>query len=314
MDTTMNLSWELSVMEWLQSFMGPFLTQVASILSLFGEEMVILVILGFLYWVYDKKHAQYVGDSLVFGLTLNPLVKNLVLRPRPYMVYDGVKCLKPVDASADVMNIAAQGYSFPSGHSMNAAIIYGSLAQYQNYEKRRPLKWLTVLAFVLPLLVGISRVLVGVHYPTDVLAGWTLGAAIILVMPLLRRLCRKRWILHLLLLVLALPGVFYCKTNDYYTGLGMMIGFFLALPFEEHFVQFKNTRSIPWAILRMLGGFAVYFGLNTLLKLPFPKDFLESPTMAAYLVRTARYIIVVFAMLGVYPLAFKIREKRENFR
>ena len=62
--------------------------------------------------------------------------------------------------------------------------------------------------------------------------------------------------------------------------------------------------AIKPVALRMVGGFAVYFGLNTLLKLPFSKEFLEQPVMAAFLVRTVRYAIVVFVMLAVYPMLF----------
>ena len=60
-----------------------------------------------------------------------------------------------------------------------------------------------------------------------------------------------------------------------------------------------------------LGGFALYFGLNAVLKLPFPKDFLAQTTMASFLIRTVRYLIVTFLVIGVYPLVFdKIRFKK----
>lgn len=305
MGNTFYMNWEPALMEWIQSFMGPFLTTVASICSMFGEEMILLAVLGFLYWVYDKKYAQYVGDNLVFGITLNPMVKNLVLRLRPYMVHDQIRCLKPVDSSADIYDIGAQGYSFPSGHSLNSVVVYGSIARYQNTVKKKPVLWITLGAVLLPLFVGISRFMVGVHYPTDVLCGWILGAAIVLLEPLLRQALKKRWLFHLVLIILALPGLFYCRTSDYFTGLGMMIGFFLAVPFEEKYVNFENTRNIIRGILRVAGGFAVYFGLNSLLKLPFSKDFLSSGTLLAYCVRTVRYAIVVFVMMGVYPMLFK---------
>ena len=99
------------------------------------------------------------------------------------------------------------------------------------------------------------------------------------------------------------------KAADYYTAIGSMAGFFLTIPFEEKFVKFENTRKPIWMILRVLGGFAVYVGCNTLLKLPFSAEFLESGTMIALLVRSARYLLVMFAMMGLYPMLFKL-EKR----
>ncbi|MBQ9157158.1 MAG: hypothetical protein IJ137_10315 [Eubacterium sp.] len=53
-----------------------------------------------------------------------------------------------------------------------------------------------------------------------------------------------------------------------------------------------------------MGGIAIYLVLNTLLKLPFSADLLESATFTAYLIRTVRYFIVVFVMIGVYPMVF----------
>ena len=61
-------------------------------------------------------------------------------------------------------------------------------------------------------------------------------------------------------------------------------------------------------ILRALGAFAIYFGLNTLLKLPFSNDFLNSASIRALLIRTARYTINMFVILGVYPMAFPLFE------
>ena len=57
-------------------------------------------------------------------------------------------------------------------------------------------------------------------------------------------------------------------------------------------------------VLRVVGGLAVFLVLNTLLKLPFSKDFLESGTGAAFAVRAVRYLIVSFGLIGLYPMAF----------
>ncbi len=89
----------------------------------------------------------------------------------------------------------------------------------------------------------------------------------------------------------------------------MLVGFVLAEPFEEKFVRFENTRSILRSILRTVGGGLVYFGLNTLLKLPFPKELLEAGDLTAHLIRTVRYAIVIFGAVGVYPLLFKLTGK-----
>ena len=98
-------------------------------------------------------------------------------------------------------------------------------------------------------------------------------------MPWLKTVLKKKWLFYLVLLLTALPGLFYCTTSDYYTSLGMMIGFFAGNLFEERFVRFQNTRSIPRSVLRILGGIGIYLGLNALLKLPFSGEFLSTPAL-----------------------------------
>ena len=66
-----------------------------------------------------------------------------------------------------------------------------------------------------------------------------------------------------------------------------------------------DTHAPLRCVLRLAGGTAVFFGINALLKLPFSESFLASGTTAAYLVRSARYAIVIFADLALYPMIFR---------
>ena len=300
---TFFFDWEVSLILWLQAHMGAFGTSLASFLSAFGEELACVAVIGFLYWCYDKRFGRFVGLNVLVGLVLNPMIKNVFVRRRPYFDTPEIQCLKPVDKSADIYNIAAQEFSFPSGHSTNAVAVYGSLAEYR---KNRAL---SVIAVVLPLLIGVSRFCLGVHYPTDVLCGWLLGLVIIVAVPWLQSRFKDPRMFYTFLLLVTLPGFFYCKSADFFSGYGMLLGFVLGLAFEQRHVNFENTRSPLRSALRVVGGVAVFFGLNTLLKLPFSSDFLNSGTTAAFLVRTLRYALVIFVDMGVYPLLFRVTGK-----
>ncbi|MFT3685787.1 MAG: phosphatase PAP2 family protein [Phycisphaerales bacterium] len=102
--------------------------------------------------------------SVLGGLTLSSLIKHAIERPRPALVPHGSLIYTS---------------SFPSGHSTMAAVTYLTLGALLMRTDRRPLVklYLLSLAVILTVLVGVSRVYLGVHWPTDVLAGWTLGAA-----------------------------------------------------------------------------------------------------------------------------------------
>ena len=302
--------WEMKLMEWLQAHISNsgFVFSVLSNLSALGEQMVMVAVMGFLYWGLNKEFGKYVGVNILMVNIWNPMIKNVVLRLRPYFVEGyNVRLLRLIDTGADPMDVAAQGYSFPSGHSSGAVTVYGSLACH---EKNR--KWLWVLAVVLPVLVGFSRVFVGAHFPTDVLCGWVLGILIILVVSWLRKVIRKSWLFNLVLILATVPGFFYCKSNDYFSSMGMLIGFVLAEPFEQEFVNFENTGNILRCILRTIGGAVIYFGLNTVLKMPFPKAVLDAGDFLAMSIRTLRYAVVIFVVVGIYPMLFKYTDKLWN--
>ena len=300
------LDWELRLMEWLQAHIGSsgFGFWLLSNLSAFGEQLLLVVIMGFLYWGLNKEFGKYVGVNVLVANVWNPMIKNIFLRLRPYFVSDRIQLLRKIDPDADIMDVAAQGYSFPSGHSSSAVAVYGSLAAH---EKKKKLLW--VLAVILPILVGFSRVIVGAHFPTDVLVGWALGILVVALIPWLRRTIRSRWVFYAVLLLTAVPGFFYCTSSDYYTSFGMLVGFVLAEPFEERFVKFENTRNLFRCVLRTLGGGLIYFGLNTLLKLPFPKELLDAGDLTAHLIRSLRYAVVIFVDIGVYPMLFRVTGK-----
>lgn len=310
MGNTFYWQWEVTLMEWLQGFASPILVKIASIITLCGEEMVMVAIMGFLYWCYDKNLAKRVGVNLTTGVVWNPLVKNIFLRRRPYFDNPTIECLKPVNNEGDIMDITTQGYSFPSGHSANAAVVYGSIAYLagrDNADKGSASRkrWLTIVCILMPVLVGISRFFLGVHYPTDVFVGWLLGTVIVFLVSFLQKKITRKPILYLILALVSLPGMFYCTSNDYFTGFGMMVGMFAGFMFEEKYVNFSGTKNVLRCVIRLAGGFALFLGLNSVLKLPFSKELLESASAAQFAIRTIRYAIVVFVVIGLYPMLFK---------
>ena len=287
-------NWEPALMVWLQDIFGNVGAKIAFLITMLGEETVMVAILGFIYWCYDKKFGVYTATNLMVGMVANPMIKNVFLRLRPYMVHEQVLCLKPVH-EGDLYDPLIQGYSFPSGHTSNSSSMYFSLPMYKKN------KWLLAIGILIPFVIGLSRVCLGVHYPTDVIVGWLLGAAVVAVMTLLQKKIKTKWKLYLLIIILCIPGCFYCTSNDYFTALGMMLGFFAASLFEEKYVNFENTKDLRKIILRVIFGLVVFLVMNVLLKMVFGIIAIEGLEL---FLRVVRYAILVFVTMGVYPLFF----------
>jgi undecaprenyl-diphosphatase len=124
--------------------------------------LMVLAIAGFLTMTRKKHAALFVLMSVAGGVLISQTMKWAYARPRPDLVPHG----------AEVFSA-----SFPSGHSMMAAVVYLTLGALlaRTQTDRRVKGYILVVAVLLTVLVGVSRVYLGVHWPTDVLAGWALG-------------------------------------------------------------------------------------------------------------------------------------------
>ena len=305
--------WEVRLIEWLQNALGPASTALLKVFTFIGGETGMLIVMLIMIFCYQKEAGMRCALKILTATMWFPMIKNIVLRVRPYIahanVVDGqmtegrVKALSITEKDANMWDSVQQGFSFPSGHCANTVALYGGIAM--EFRKR----WMWFLMIALTLLIGMSRFIAGAHYPTDVLAGWAVGLLAIGFCVLLEKKVRNEWLRYVILFAVSIPGIFWCKSRDYFSSLGLLVGIIAALPVEKKYIHFQDTRNIWAMILRIIGVFALYYVLNTLMKLPFSKEWLDSGELAANLVRTVRYAIILFVALGVYPRVFPLFEK-----
>ena len=131
--------------------------------SLLGNPEFYLLVIALLYWCWDPRLGLRLG--LLMGITggLAVALKVAFHLPRPYWVNPDVQALG-----------SHPSFGLPSGHAMEAATFWGLIAA----DARRRWVWVAVIALV--FLIGASRIFLGVHFPTDVVAGFAFGVAILL--------------------------------------------------------------------------------------------------------------------------------------
>jgi undecaprenyl-diphosphatase len=141
--------------------------------------LITVIAAGFLALDGKRHMAFFVLGSVVGGQVIGTILKDLFQRPRPDLV--------PVSAYFS-------GASFPSGHTMMSAVTYLTLGALlaRSQERKRVKAYLLLVAIFLTFAVGVTRVYLGVHWPTDVLAGWTAGAVWALICWLTARKLQSR--------------------------------------------------------------------------------------------------------------------------
>ena len=162
------------VRNFIYSLRNDGLTVVMKIITYMGNWQTITALCIALLLIKSTRLTYGIPISVgaILVTVLNKIIKSVVQRPRP----------------DDVLFLIEQGgWSFPSGHSITGMCVFAMLIYLirANVKNRRIANILTVLLIIPMIFIGISRIYLGVHYPTDVMAGWCLGlsAAIVLLIP-----------------------------------------------------------------------------------------------------------------------------------
>lgn len=164
---------------WVRIFIRDF--------TFLGSFAVLLVVsalsAGFLLIARKFLSAAYLAAAVMSGALLNSVLKELFERPRP-------------DSTLHLVDVATLAY--PSGHATSTAVVFLTLAAIIDTSiRQRSLRVYVLLSAVaLSVTVGLSRIYLGVHYPTDVLAGWVVGLVWATVCWMIARLLQQRHLLE----------------------------------------------------------------------------------------------------------------------
>ncbi len=268
-----------------------------------AQEVFVIAIICWLFWCSNKKLAYTLGFSYFLSGLLVQALKITFRIPRPWI-------LDPAFAAVPSALAGATGYSFPSGHTQSITALFGTLALHAK-------KWhQKLLCAAVIVLVGFSRMYLGVHTPKDVLTSFFLSIGCTLVCYVLfyrkEAAAGREALISLLMAVMSAALVLYAAVlyqnstialhyaQDCIKASGAGMAFALGYYVEQKYIRFSPPAKTRQKVLRLAVGLAVALLLQTGLK-----PIIGESLPASFL----RYFLVVAWALMFYPVLFTKKQR-----
>ncbi len=292
----------MTFLRMLEGIRTPALDGFFTAMTAFGSELIFLVLAVTIFWCVSKTRGLYLLSTCSLGITINQFLKITFRVPRPWVK-------DPTFTIVESARAGATGYSFPSGHTQNAVGAYGSLARSAKHP------WVQVVLVLLTLLVGLSRMYLGVHTPWDVGVSLVIGTALVFgLYPLFRDVDEKPMkgvcilacltgcsILYLLYASLrpfpadADQVLIQDGLSNAYKLTGAMAGMTLGLWLDAKKVHFQTQAPVLGQILKCVLGLILVLAIKEGLKVVLGSGLLAG---------AIRYGLVTFFAGGIWPMTF----------
>ncbi len=272
------LLWGIELIKAIQNALeSSAMTSIMKLISFLGDKYFYFAALTFILWCVDSRKGARIGFMLFASSFVNDGLKEIWAQPRPYRLDPSVG-----------LSSNPNPYGLPSGHSQNSVAFWGTLAIFI----KRPL--VIFVAIAVSVLIGFSRVYLGVHFPTDVLAGWAIGMVFVIFYRLfgarIERIIAKLELRYQLIIVASLTilgnALFIKEVNM----TGAFLGLGTAYALMRHTLDYSTEGTFRNKAIRYSLGISVALGIYVGLKLLLPK---EGDTLYT-LFRFLRYALLGF--------------------
>ena len=254
------LEWGIEFIVAVQVIRSPLLDAFFQGVTFLGDAEFYLLLAPIFIWCVDYRLGARLGVVFLASSYLNAFVKNLLAQPRPC-------ALEP-----EVCVVEAEGHGLPSGHSQNAVVFWGIIAHWVGQA------WAWAVAILLMVLIGFSRVYLGVHFLTDVLAGWAIGIVILAIFIAFDARIES-WLGSLsltvqLALALAIPLLLLAlhPTEVTVQIAGALMGLAIGIALTMRYLKYDAGGPLWKRAARFLVGVAIVAAIFFGLRLVFPAE------------------------------------------
>ena len=295
----------------LEKIRNPFFDKLFLALTTLGEETAFLVLGLVIYWCFSKRRGYYLMSVGFLGTITSQAMKIACRVPRPWVKDPNFTILEEARE-------AAAGYSFPSGHTQTAVGTFGAIA---HTSKKAIVRWICI---ALAVLVGLSRMYIGVHTPADVVVGAAISLVFIFALhPLMFGKKDRTFpvlialsVISLIYLILMECASFPADIDQHnlasamknaYTLLGATVGLAIVYPLEKKYVKFEESARWWVQILKIVLGLGIVLGVKEGLRAPLERIF-----NGHLIARSVRYFLIVMVAGLLWPMTFRFWNKRKG--
>ena len=256
-------------------------------ISYIGEDIVQILLIAAIMFVYDKKFGRNVGFSLLGSYYFGRILKDSFQDPRPWT------------------NTYEKDFGFPSGHSQNSVAVWGLLS-YESYKKENKILHWVFIIFI--YLIGISRIVVGVHDLEDVWGGFFYGTLFLVLFiylePVISEKAKSLNFLTKIILAIIIPIsmltialiIFPTTTLDYGMCCGGLMGIALGYLIENEKIHYdpkvlNNKQKLVNLVIGLVLTIVFYLVLSV-----YSSDF--------FVWRFTKYFILAFLVITLIPWIF----------
>ncbi len=223
--------WGMDVVRAVQMWENPVIDALMKFFTVLGAETGYLLILPLVYWCVNEKKGMRLGLILMCSTWINLFFKNLFHAPRPFQF----------DASLGREGwLESTTYGFPSGHAQNSLVFWTTLA---SQIRKRFFAQALVAALLISLCTGLSRLYLGVHFPTDLFGGWGIGALIIVAYILLEgrvsNLLDKGGLRVQIIAAAAVSLLMIIVSNEGFISGGVILGMGAGYALMKKYIRFQ---------------------------------------------------------------------------